>query len=120
MSPPAKRQINNLPRSRGRIKHFEGFEDHRSLLPGVARLAERVAERPLDVDGSRRIHFFGIFPHDRHPDSRDAGFFNLSLDQSHGLVADASGWGQQHHVYFLLPELCDDLLRRHVSVRCIQ
>ena len=112
--PPAKRQINNLSRSRGRIKHPEGFENHRPLLLDVARLTERVTEGPLDVDGSRRLHLFRIFTHDRHPDSRDAGFFNLSLDQSHGLVADASGRGQQDHVDGLLPELFDDLSRRLV------
>ncbi len=82
------------------------------MLPDVARFAERVAEGPLDVDGARRLHFFGIFPHDRYPDSRDAGFFDLSLDQSHGLVADASGRGQQDHVDGLLPEFIDDLSRR--------
>ena len=102
MPPPAKRQINNLPRRSRRIEHPEGLEYNRPLLPDVARFAERMAEGPLDVDGARRLHFFGIFPHDRYPDGRDAGFFDLSLDQSHGLVADASGRGQQDHVNFVL------------------
>jgi len=79
------------------------------LLLDVARLTERVTEGPLDVDGSWRLYLFRVFTHDRYPDSRDAGFFDLSLDQSHGLVADASGRGQQNHVNALLVEFFGDL-----------
>lgn len=100
--PPTKRQINNLPRSSSRIKHPEGLENHGPLLLDIARLTERVSKRPLDVNGPWRLHLFCVFAHDRYPDCRDAGFFNLSLDQSHGLVADASGGGQQDHVNFVL------------------
>ena len=100
--PPTKRQINNLPRSSSRIKHPEGLENHGPLLLDIARLTERVSKRPLDVNGPWRLHLFCVFTHDRYPDCRDAGFFNLSLDQSHGLVADASGGGQQDHVNFVL------------------
>ena len=103
MPSPTKRQINNLPRSRRRIKHPEGLENHGSLLLDVARFTERMAERPLDINGPWRLDLFSVFTHDRYPDSRDAGSFNLSLDQSHGLVADASGRGQQDHVNRVLP-----------------
>jgi len=100
--PPTKRQINNLPRSSSRIKHPEGLENHGPLLLDIARLTERMPKRPLDVNGPWRLYLFCVFTYDRYPDSRDAGFFNLSLDQSHGLVADASGRGQQDHVNFVL------------------
>ena len=100
--PPTKRQINNLPRSSSRIKHPEGLQNHSPLLLDITRLTERMSKRPLDVNGPWRPHLFCVFAHDRYPDCRDAGFFNLSLDQSHGLVADASGGGQQDHVNFVL------------------
>ena len=102
ISPPTKRQINNLPWSSSRIKHPEGLQNHGPLLLDIARLTERVSKRPLDVNGPWRLYLFCVFAHDRYPDSRDTGFFNLSLDQSHGLVADASGGGQQDHVNFVL------------------
>ena len=79
------------------------------MLLDIARLTERVSKRPLDVNGPWRLHLFCVFAHDRYPDCRDAGFFNLSLDQSHGLVADASGGGQQDHVNFVLSKFFDDL-----------
>ena len=79
------------------------------MLLEVARFTERMAEGPLDVNGSWRLYLFGVFTHDRYPDSRDASFFDLSLDQSHGLVADASGRGQQDHINGVLAEFFDDL-----------
>jgi hypothetical protein len=55
------------------------------------------------------LNFFGEFPHDRNPDGGDPGFFNLSLDQSHGLITDASGRGQQDHVNLVPLEFFRDL-----------
>ena len=81
------------------------------MLPGIARFTERVTEGPLKVNGARRLNLFCIFTYDRHPDGRDAGFLNLSLDQSHGLVADASGRGQQNHIDDLLSEFFNDFSR---------
>ena len=79
------------------------------MLPDVARFTERMAEGPLEVNGPGRLHLFGVFAYDRDPDSRDAGFFDLSLDQSHGLVADASRRGQQDCINGVLAEFLDKL-----------
>lgn len=67
------------------------------LLP-VARLAQRMPERPVQRYAARRFDLLGISSDDRNPNRCDADPFNLSLDQSDRLIAEPSGRGQQDQV----------------------
>jgi len=110
--PPAEGQIDNRTGRSDGIEGLQGFQDDGALLPDVPRFAQRVAKWPTQEHGAWRPYFFSEFPHDRYADGGNAGFFNLSLDQSHGLIADASGGGQQDDVDLIQPEFFRHLFCR--------
>ena len=110
MPPPTKRQVNNLTRRGDPVKSFEGFKNNRPLLLDVARFTKRMTERPLQVNAAWRLNFFSVLPNDGDAYGGDTGFFNLSLYQSHGLIADASSRGEQDHVNLVLFEPLHHLL----------
>jgi len=109
MPSPAERQVNDLPRSGDTVQGLERLQDDRTLLPDIARFTERVTEGPLYEDGARRLHFFGELTHNRDPDGGNPDFFDLSLDQSHGLIADPSGGRQQNDIDPVLSQLLCNL-----------
>ena len=104
MSSPAKRQVNNLARRSDPVKSLEGFKNDRPLLLNLARFTQRMAERPFQVNAAWRLNLFRVLPNNGDANGGDTGFFNLSLYQSHGLIADASGRGEQNHVDLVLFE----------------
>ena len=69
-----------------------------------------MAERPFQVNTAWRLNLFRILPNDGDAYGGDAGFFDLSLYQSHGLIADASSRGKQDHVNLVLFESFHHLL----------
>jgi len=110
MPPPAKWQIDNLTRSSDPVKSFKGFKNNRPLLLNVARFTKRMTERPFQVNAAWRLNFFCVLPNNGDANGGDTGFFNLSLYQSHGLIADASSRGEQDHVDLVLFEPLHHLL----------
>lgn len=98
MTPPAEGQVDDLAWAGDGVEGLQSFQYHGSLLLDVASFTQRVPEGPFQKNAAWRLHFLGVFTHDRYPDSGDAGFLNLSLDQPHGLITDASGRGQQNDV----------------------
>ena len=98
MPPPAKRQINNLTRSGDIVKSLKGFKNNSPLLLNLSRFTKRMTERPFQVNTTWGLNFFRVLPNNGDANGGDSGFFNLSLYQSHGLIADASGRGKQDHV----------------------
>ena len=104
MPPPAKRQINDFTRSGDPVKSLEGFKNNSALLLNLARFTQRMAERPFQVNAPWRLNLFRVLPNNGDANGGDSGFFNLSLYQSHGLIADASGRGEQDHVDLVLFE----------------
>jgi hypothetical protein len=75
-----------------------------ALLGDVARLSERVAERPVQVQHAGRPERDGQFPDQTQADRRHALSLDLSCKQSHGPRAEWSGWDEQHKVDLSLPE----------------
>ena len=112
MTPPAKGQVDNLTWHGNRVESFQGFQNHDTLLFDVARFTQWMAKGPAQEDRARWLHLLGELTHDRYPDGGDAGFLYFSLDQSHGLIADTSGRGQQDDVDLVLPEFSDHLFCR--------
>ena len=110
MPPPAKWQINYLTRSGDPVKSFKGFKHNCPLLLNVARFTKGMAERPFQVNAAWRLNFFRVLPNNGDANGGDTGFFNLSLYQSHGLIADASSRGEQDQVDLVLFELLHHIL----------
>jgi hypothetical protein len=110
MPSPTKRQINYLTRSCNPVKSFKGFKNNCPLLLNVARFTKRMTERPFQVNAAWRLNLFRILPNNGDANGGDTGFFNLSLYQSHGLIADASSRGEEDHVNLVLFEPLHHLL----------
>ena len=104
MPPPPEGQINNLTRCSDAVERPESFQHDCTLLFNLARFTKWVAEGPLQVDASWRLNLFCVLPNDGDANGGDTGFFNFSLYQSHGLIADASSRGQQDDVDLILSE----------------
>jgi len=104
MPSPTEGQINNLAWAGDAVQGFEGFEHHGALLLNIARLAQRMTKGPLQVDATRRLYLFCVLTNDCYPNGGDACFFDLSLDQSHGLIADASSRGEQNDINLVVLE----------------
>ncbi len=94
-APPGKGEVDDLPGGGDGIEGLEGFEEDRPLLADVPRFAEGMAEGPMEVDAARRAYLLGVLAHDGNADGGDAGFLDGPLHQSHGLIAETSGRGQQ-------------------------
>ena len=110
MPPPAKRQINDLTRSGDTVKSLKGLKNNSPLLLNLSRFTKRMTERPFQVNATWRLNLFRVLPNNGDANGGDSGFFNLSLYQSHGLIADASGRGEQDHVDLVLFEPLSHLL----------
>ena len=109
MAPPLEWQVDNLSRGGDGVKGLEGFQNNSTLLLHIPRFAERVTKRPFQVNTAWWLYLFRVLTNDRYPHGGDSSFFDLSLYQSHGLIADASGWSQQDYIDLVLPEFLYDL-----------
>jgi hypothetical protein len=79
---------------RGRKQSVE----HRMLRNCVADRAERQAEGVCNEDRAGWLDDGCNFDVLRNGDRAESGLVEYSLNQSDGLLADRSGWGQQHQV----------------------
>ena len=105
MPPPSPVWIDNRA---GRANIAEGMQrivDHAALLNALTRLAIRVAKGPSEVNRTRRPNFLGDLAQPDDADSGNPSRLNRTCDQSNGLVADSSGWAEQHRIDSLLPQL---------------
>ena len=109
MPPPGKRQVDDLTRFPDPVDRFQSLDQDGALLSDIIRFAQGVTERPLEEDGSGRLNLFRVFADNRDAHGGDALVFDLSLDQSHGLIADTSGGGQQDQINLVFLEFAGDL-----------
>ena len=93
---PAKGKVDYGSRLIDPVERLQGSEQYGALLRDIPRFAERMTKGPAQVNGSWRLHLFGVIPNDRDADGGDPGPFNFPLDQPYGLIAEPSGRGQQH------------------------
>ena len=67
-----------------------------------------MTHRKTGVNRTRRIDFTGDFFGQAYGNRRNARCFNDALNQSHGLIADASGRRQDHHIDTIpLQQICN-------------
>ncbi len=109
VAPPFEWQIENLAWDRDGVEGSECFQNNNALLLRIPWFAERVTKRPLQVNASWRLYLFRVLTYDRYSHGGDSSFFDLSLYQSHGLIADASSRGEQDDVNLVLLEFFNDL-----------
>jgi len=115
LAAPRPTHINDLSRRFNGAQRLKSFIQHGGLLIDAAGLTQRVAKGPAQIDRSRRFDFFGIGPVDGNADRRNSTGFYDTLNQSHGLMTDASGRCQQYHVHFQFLENSDNLERGPVD-----
>jgi hypothetical protein len=101
---PGPIHIDNHPRLFDLTKGLESLAQDGCLLIDVARLAQRMAKRPRQENRSRRFYLFCITAYQGYADRRDADCLDGTLDQSDGLIANASGRSEQHGVHPVLLE----------------
>ena len=91
--------------SAGRANIAEGVQrivNHATLLNALTRFAVGMAKWPFEVNSTRRPNFLGDLAQPDDADSGDSRGLNGACDQSNGLVADPSGWAEQHRIDSLL------------------
>ena len=96
---PPEAGIDDLTRRPDSIKGLEDFREHGPVLVSPEGFSERMAERPAQEDGPRRLHLLGILPYDRYTHRRDARPLDHALYQADGLIADASGGCEEDRVH---------------------
>lgn len=85
-----------------------------SLLGYVARFAQSMAERPVQVQKTWRASCDSDFFYESQPYGCHTSGFYLSGEQSHGPRADGSSWYQQSQVHTRLADAPRSFLdRRH-------
>lgn len=89
-------------------ENLQRLSEYAAAHIGIVRSAHRMSQREIDQQRTRRLHVGGhLGAHgDRH--RADPRLLHGSLNQSHGLVADASGGGQKRDVDFSTMELIHD------------
>lgn len=105
------RQVDDLSRRLDGVERLKGGDDNSSLLFSVSGVAERMTEGAADEDGSGRSDLLRVLSDYGDANGCNPCLFNHSLDQSHGLIADASGWREEHQIDILLGQSLGDLKR---------
>ncbi len=93
MAPPDIWQINNSAGGGNGVKLVEAVTHNLALLSLMVWFPEGMAEGPAQKNGARRFYLLAVFSDDTDTDGGDTGLLNNPLNQSHGLVADASAGG---------------------------
>ena len=108
VAPPPMRSLNGRAWTDRRLGHAERERDDRALHLTVTRLAARVSEREVDEDETRDTGLFDDVSSAPDDHGGDAGFFESTGDQTHGLVTDGSEWNEQGDVDAVLhTPFCD-------------
>lgn len=78
------------------------------LLQAIARFAERVTKRPVQVEHARGHHLDGQLAHEGQRDGGDAACLDFPGEQPHGPRADRSGRHEQSEIDVSLREQLAD------------
>ncbi len=84
----------NFEKSSGRLNFSKTFQQDAkdlNLAERLTRKAQRMTQRESGINCSRGFHLTGDLFGQANGDSRNSRRFNDALDQSHGLIAEASG-----------------------------
>ena len=98
---PGVRQAQDLTWLRGLFQRGDAGLYNRALIGRVERLAAGVSEWIVKEDGARRLARLHDVECTGQADCRDAMRFEVSRDQTHGLVTHGSHRYEQDRVYLL-------------------
>jgi len=84
-----------------RVERPQAVADNPVLLLWIVRRAGAMAERKIGEDAARRIAGLQDIERAAQTYRRDAGGFQVTCDQTHGLVANRSHRHQKHGVHML-------------------
>lgn len=94
MPTPLVGQIDDQTGAQRDTCQRESIVQNGSLLIAIAWLTECVAERPVQVEHTRRFHRDGKLAYQRQRHRRHAVRLDFACQQSHGPRADRSGRNQ--------------------------
>ena len=112
---PAKAEIDQFPRFGQRREGIDGGANDRRLIGPIVRLARSVAQGIVDEGGARRVCGADDVIGARHAEGRQTGRFQVSGNQTNGLVADGSQRDQQGDIDRLLAEGVFERRRQFVA-----
>jgi len=95
MPTPGITRLQDGARLHERLQGIESLKQNGSLLLYLEGLPQGISERVAKEEGPRRLHLARDLFLQRNPDGRNALGLDGALEQAHGLVAEASGWGQK-------------------------
>lgn len=95
---PPKRRLQRRKRIARGLKQVEGHADDGPLHILISRLAARVAERKVGKDKTRHPALLDNIARRAEDDRRNTVRFEMSGDQTHGLVTHRSQGDQQGNI----------------------
>lgn len=98
LTSPAVTRLDDDARRSCRQQRLQRQENDCALLFRVVRFTQRMSKRPFQEDSARRANCQRQLAGKRDADSRNAGGFKTTCDQSHGPIAKPSGRRQKGKV----------------------
>ena len=89
---------------------------HSVLLITLVRLAERMPERPVEIEHTRCFHHHCQFPYQSQRNRCHPASLNFTCEQSHGPRADRSRWYQDHKIDTCLGKQFTNLATWHQKI----
>lgn len=94
MPPPPIPGLQDGPRFVHGLQRPQRIDKDRPLLLDSEGFAERMAERVTEIKSTGRLHLLRHLFLERDPHRRNAFYLDGTLEQTHGLVAQPSGRGE--------------------------
>jgi hypothetical protein len=108
---PDKGRLDCGPWKSGICKHIECKARNRSLHVRLVGAPARISEWEVAEEKARYAALFNDVARAANDDGCNAVGFEVSCDQTHGLVADGSQWDKQRHVYRVFATTAENLGR---------
>jgi hypothetical protein len=86
-------EIHNRPWFLDSLKIFQTLHQDLPLKLLIKGIPHGMAQRKRDEESSRWVYLLSYRPIERNGNRQDSLSLDRSLNQSHGLIADSSGWG---------------------------
>ena len=91
------------------FQQLKSFFQNFCLFDLVKGIPQGISKRLINKENARRFNLFRDFHEQGNRCCWNAGFFDHTLDQSNGLIADRSDWSQQDRIDLVIPNLFQNL-----------
>ena len=108
---PGEGSLDRCPGHPGAFQEVQGRTHYSMLHRDVPRFANGIAEREIGENEACDPDFFDNVPRTAHDNCREAIFFQMTGDQTHGLVAHRSKSGQENGIEAVFATPIENLRR---------